>query len=199
MEQLFIKESIKNNQRMSVRDHRGQIIYIIQGRWGRKNDQMSIYTIDGEHLMTMKQQKMSPIPIFELFEGGEKTGMMRKHPGLFGLRDSYFTLHPQNWIITGDFEDLYFTTHKDDELIMECEKDLSDGLTVYELAVKYEEDKALSALITTLFDHYSRKKVEDEEADYMRNDHYTLGFSSPFSLMVGKLNRYQPKKTTKTR
>ncbi len=174
---------------MSVRDHRGQIVYLIEGRWGRKNDQMSIYKINGEHLLTMRQQKLSPIPIFELYERQEKIGIMRKHPGLFGLRDSYFTLHPHKWVITGDFEDLYFTTHKDNELIMECEKDLTHGTTVYELRVKYEEDAALSALITTLFDHYSRKKVEDEVAEYVFDDNYRLGF----------YNSYVLKSNTKTR
>lgn len=184
---------------MSVRDHRGQIIYIIEGRWGRKNDQMSIYKTNGERLMTMKQLKLSPIPIFELFEGNEKTGTMRKHPGLFGLRDSYFTLHPQKWVITGDFEDLYFTTHKENELIMECNKDLSNGMTVYELLVKYENDAVLSALITTIFDHYSRKKVEDEETEDMSNANYKLGFFNPFSLSFSKSNRYPLKKCIKTR
>lgn len=182
---------------MSVRDHRGQIIYIIEGRWGRKNDQMSIYTINGERLMTMKQLKLSPIPVFELFEANEKTGTMRKHPGLFGLRDSYFTLHPQNWVITGDFEELYFTTHKDNELIMECEKDLSNGVTVYELVVKYEEDAVLSALITTLFDHYSRRKVDEKESDYRSDVNYKLGFFNPLVLPFSKSTHAQLKKSTK--
>lgn len=199
MMKLFIKENIRNNQRMSVRDSRGQIIYIIEGRWGRKMDKMAIYRTDGTHLMSMIQLKMSPIPVFELIENNERTGTMRKHPGLFGIRDSYFTLHPHKWIITGDFEDLYFTTHKENELIMECEKDLKSGLTVYEVVIKNDEDAPLSALITTLFDHYSRKRVDEKETENIFSENYELGFFNPFALYMSKTNQQQPKKCTKTR
>lgn len=184
---------------MSVRDSRGQIIYIIEGRWGRKKDKMSIYETDGTHLLSMVQVKSSPIPVFELREEKKQIGTLRKHPGLFGIRDSYFTLQPHKWVITGDFEDLYFTTHKQNELIMECEKELKKGLTIYTLSVKYDEDAALSALITTLFDHYSRKRVESKETENIFNDNYELGFFHPFSLYTTKKNHYSLKKCTKTR
>lgn len=184
MIQLFIKENIKNNQRMTVRDNRGQILFFIEGRWGRKNDIMSLYKINGQHLMSLKQQKLSPIPVFELFEGNKKTGSMRKHPGLFGLRDSYFTMHPHNWVITGDFEELYFTAYQENDLIMECDKDLKNGNAVYELTIENEEDAPLCALISTLFDYYSRKKDEDEETEASLEEDYDLGFLNylPYSL-----------------
>ena len=199
MMKLFIKENIKNNQRMSVRDSRGQIVYIIEGRWGRKKDKMSIYETNGTHILSMVQVKGSPIPVFELREEKKHIGTMRKHPGLFGIRDSYFTLHPHKWIITGDFEDLYFTTHKENELIMECEKDANHGLTVYEVDIKYEEDAPLSALITTLFDHYSRRRVDNKEPDNIFRDNYELGFFHPFSSFTTNKNLYPYKKCTKTR
>lgn len=180
MMQLFIKENLKNDQRMTVRDNRGQIIYLIEGRWGRKNDIMSIYKVNGEHLSTLKQLNLSPIPVFDLYEDGEKTGSMRKHPGLFGIRDSYFTLNPHDWVITGDFEDLYFTVHHKKKLIMECEKDLKSGSTIYDLKIKNEEDAPLMALITTLFDHYSRKKDEEEITNEAPDEDYELGFFNGF-------------------
>lgn len=176
MMQLFITENSNNTQRMTVRDNRGQFLYFIEGRWGRKDDIMSLYDVDGEHLLTLKQQKLSPIPTFEIFEASEKTGVMRKHPGLFGLRDSYFTIHPHDWVITGDFEELYFTAYHDNELIMACDKDLQNGRNVYELTIKNEEDAPLCALISTLFDHYSRKRDEEEEMEESFEEDYNLGF-----------------------
>ena len=199
MMKLFIKENVKNNQRMSVRDSRGQILYIIEGRWGRKKDKMTIYETDGTQLLCMVQVKGSPIPVFELIDGNQRIGTMRKHSGLFGIRDSYFTLQPHKWIITGDFEDLYFTTHKENEFIMECEKVSKNGLTTYEVGIKYDEDAALSALITTLFDHYSRKRVEGKDTDNIFSDHYDLGFFNPFALYPEKKNHFPLKKCTKTR
>lgn len=185
MIQLFIKENINNNQRMTVRDNRGQILYFIIGRWGRKNDIMSLYDIEGQHLISLKQQKLSPIPVFEIFENSEKTGVMRKHPGLFGIRDSYFTVHPHDWVITGDFEELYFTAYHENDLIMECDKNLKNGSSVYVLQIENEEDAPLCAVISTLFDHYSRKRDEDweEETENALED-FDFGFLNclPISL-----------------
>lgn len=184
MIQLFIKENIENNQRLTVRDDRGQILYLIEGRWGRKDDIISIYEMNGKHLATLKQQKLSPIPIFELYEEGQKTGVMRKHPGLFGIRDSFFTIHPHKWTITGDFEELYFTVHHENELIMECDKDISNGQPVYELNIKHDKDAPLCALISTLFDHYSRKNSDSYEQEENPDENYDLGFFNGYKLQM---------------
>ena len=201
MIQLFIKENVTNRQRMTVRDYRGQLIYFIEGRWGRKNDLMSLYKINGQHLMSLKQQYLSPLSIFDLIEDGEKVGFMRKHPGLFGLRDSYFTIHPHQWIVTGDFEDLYFTVHRENEFIMECEKRIKDGNSVYVLNIKHKEDEPLSALISTVFDHYSRKRDEDVATE-TANENYNLGLLNNFqneSMQVAYVVRHSSKYKIKTR
>lgn len=202
MIQLFMKENATNRQRLTVRDERGQIIYFIEGRWGRKNDLISLYKINGQHLISLKQQKLSPLATFDLMENGEKVGFMRKHPGLFGLRDSYFTIHPQQWVVTGDFEDLYFTVHRDNHFIMECEKGFKDGNAVYVLKIKHEEDAPLSALISTVFDHYSRKKDEEIAQEKAATEDYNLGLLNNFQsepLQVSYLVHPSSKYKTKTR
>src|SRR5699024_3694723 len=122
MVKLFIKENKTNNQRMTVRDDRGQILYLIEGRWGRKGDIITLQALGTENHLTAKQNKLSPLPTFDLSNQDEKLGYIRKYPGLFGISDSYFTVQPNQWVITGDFEELYFTAHYKNELVMECEK-----------------------------------------------------------------------------
>ncbi len=182
MIQLFIKESTRNSQRMTVRDDRGQILYIIEGRWGRKNDVTSIYTFDGDLIMSVKQTKNTPFPIFKLKDSdGESMATMRKHPGLFGIRDSYFTIQPLDWVVKGDFEELYFTVYKEKQFIMECEKDIYNNYTVYELSIQNEEDAPLCALISILFDPHARNKVEDEQNESYEKSDYDFGFNA-FSI-----------------
>lgn len=182
MMQLFIKESNKNNQRMTVRDDRGQILYIIEGHWGRKNDITSIYELNGKLLLSVKQIKNTLFPVFLIFEEGEEIACMRKHPGLFGIRDSYFTISPLNWVVTGDFDNLYFKVNENQQLIMECEKDIYGHYAVYELNVMDEKNAAICALISTIFDHHLRVKDEDETKYEGLNGEYTLGFNN-FSLI----------------
>lgn len=179
MIQLFIKESTRNNQRMTVRDDRGQIIYIIEGRWGRKNDITSIYELNGDLIMSVKQTKSTPLPVFQLYTKDKDIASIRKHPGLFGLRDSYFTIHPLNWTVTGDFEELYFTVHNNDqELIMECEKEIFSGYTVYELQIDKDAHAPACALLATLFDPHSRNKSEDEQRSEFTESNYDFGFNA---------------------
>lgn len=176
MRQLFIKENQRNNQRMTVRDKHGQILYLIEGRWGRKDDILSLRTLNGEEYLRAKQSKLSPLPVFEITTQDERLGIIRKHPGLFGIRDSYFTMHPHKWIITGDFEDLYFTAYHNNDLIMECEKIQKNSCDHFELVVENDEDVPLCSLITVLLDHYSRKKKEEEQTEITSEDAYNLGF-----------------------
>ena len=188
MIQLFIKESSSNNQRMTVRDNRGQIIYIIEGRWGRKNDITSIYELNGDLIMSVKQTKSAPLPVFQLYTNDKDIASMRKHPGLFGIRDSYFTIHPLNWTVTGDFEDLYFTMHNSDEkLIMECEKDIYNTYAVYELLIAEEVHVPVCALLATLFDPHSRNKNEDVQHSEFTESDYDFGFNA-FTLQKIKAN-----------
>lgn len=177
MIQLFIKQNNHNNQRMTVRDNRGQIVYIIEGRWGRKHDVISLYDINGQQLLGAKQTKQTPLPVFEIREAGDKLGTMRKHPGLFGIRDSYFTLHPHKWVVTGDFEELYFTVTKANHMIMECEKDLYDSYAVYNLMVDAEENMPLCSLLSILFDPYSRIKDSHKNSHSISEHDYDFGFN----------------------
>lgn len=179
---LFIKQHNKNNQRMTVRDNRGQILYIIEGRWGRKNDIVSLYNLEGDLLISVKQTKQTPFPVFTIRAEQEEIGTMRKHPGLFGIRDSYFSLYPHEWMVTGDFEEAYYTVTKENELIMECEKDLYQQYAIYNLMVDKEENIPLCAIISTLFDPYSRIKGDQEDTDTLADSDYDLGFNSGASF-----------------
>lgn len=178
MIKLFVKGNLSERHRITVRDQRGQILYLIEGHWGRKDDIINLYQLNGKLILQAKQIKLSPLPVFDLFAKGYKIGTIRKHPGLFGLRDSFFTIHPQKWVIAGDFEELYFTAHKENKLVMECEKIIKNGQEIFFLEVANRADIPLSSLLTVLLDHYARRS--DEESHYKELSHgdFDFGFLS---------------------
>lgn len=176
MIQLFIKETKGNEQLMTVRDSKGQIIYLIEGDWGRKDDAINLYKVNGTLLLQAKQTNFSPFFKFDLFQLNQKVGIIRKHPGLFGLRDAFFTVQPHNWVIHGDFDDLNFTTFKNDEVIMECTKFISSANYLYSLKVNNDYNLSLAALVTVLLDHYSRKKDTDTANQEASQHNFNLGF-----------------------
>lgn len=176
MIRLFVKENKGDNRRLTVLNENGQILFLIEGDWGRKNDIINLFSLHGDLVLQAKQINLSPFFQFELFQATEKIGTIRKHPGFFGLRDAFFTIQPQNWLVKGDFEELYFEVFKDDKIIMTATRMCSSANYLFSVMVKNEEDLALASLLTVLLDHYSRDKGAVDTVDELAQNNYNLGF-----------------------
>lgn len=176
MIQLFVDEDRNKSHRFTVRDDSGNILYLIEGYWGKKDDIVNLFSLNGNLLLQAKQVNMSPFFKFDLIHEQEKVGSFRKHPGFFGLRDAFFTIQPKDWIIKGDFEILNFTTFKNGQEIIKTSKLLKEANYLYSLKVKREEDLVLASLLSILLDHYSRKKGNDIAYDKLSQKNYNLGF-----------------------
>lgn len=176
MIQLFINQDKKESHRFTVRDKQGQILFLIQGNWGREGDSVNLFSLDANLLLQAKQVNMSPFFKFDLFHKQKKLGAFRKHPGFFGLRDAFFTVQPYDWIIRGDFEKLDFTAFEKEQEIFKVSKLLKYGNALYSLKVKREEDIQLASLLSILLDHYSRKKQGDRAYQEVNEGQYNLGF-----------------------
>ena len=197
MIRLLIKENKGESHRLTVRDSNGQILYLIEGYWGRKNDIINLFNLHGDIILQAKQINFTPFFQFELFQAQEKIGTIRKHPGFFGLRDAFFTIHPQNWLIKGDFENLCFEGFQKDKMILTVRKLISNADSLYSLNIKKEEDLALASLITGLLDHYSRKKGTVEDYDELEQDGYNLGFLNYKSYPNFYINKEKTLKKTR--
>lgn len=176
MIRLLVKENKMDKHRLTVRDDSGQILFLIEGRWGRKNDIINLFDIHGDLILQAKQINLSPFFQFELFQARNKIGTIRKHPGFFGLRDAFFTIQPQNWLIKGDFEELYFEVFKEEKMIMTATKMISNANFLFSLYIKQDEDFALASLVTVLLDHYSREKDAIDNFEELEQNGYNLGF-----------------------
>lgn len=176
MIRLFIKENKGAKHRLTVQDDQGQILYLIEGYWGRKNDIINLFNLHGDLILQAKQINLSPFFQFELFEAQEKVGTIRKHPGFFGLRDAFFTIQPQNWLIKGDFENLHFEVFKEEDRIITVSKMMSKANFLFSLTIQKEENLELASLITVLLDHYSREKGTIDSYETVEQNGYNLGF-----------------------
>lgn len=197
MIRLFVKENRKDDHRMIVSDVHGQTFYLIEGSWGRKNDIINIFNLHGKLILQAKQTNFSLFFKFELFLSKNKIGTIRKHPGFFGLRDAFFTIQPQNWVVKGDFEKLYFTVYKEKIVIMEAAKIINNANYLFSFKVKKEENLALASLLTILLDHYSRKKEKRTNPNELEQNNLNLGFLHYKSYPNFYLNKL--KKLKKTR
>lgn len=176
MIRLLIKENKESPNRFIVEDSQGDILYLINGSWGRKDDVILLFDFKGQLLLRVKQTNFSPFFNFELFQSKEKVGTIRKHPGFFGLRDAFFTVQPHNWVIRGDFEKLFFEGFKDEEKILIVTKAIKEANFLFSLKIKSHEDSALASLLTILLDHYAHSKENSETLDTAEQDAFDLGF-----------------------
>lgn len=176
MIQLFINEDKIESHRFTVQNRSGKILYLIEGYWGKKNDIVNLFNLQGHLLLQAKQVTISPFFKFDLLHKKEKIGSFRKHSGFFGFRDAYFTVQPKNWIIKGDFEKLNFTAFENNQKIITTNKLLKHANFLYSLKVKKEEDIALASLLAILLDHYSRTKEKEKKFNEISQENYKLGF-----------------------
>lgn len=185
MVRLFIKEEYMTMQnRMIVKNEAGENIYLIVGKWGRLGDALSLYTLDGERLIEMKQKKLSIFPTFDLWINEEKIASVKKRPGIGGIKQPYFKVTKFNWLITGDFvEQKYIVRHRS-EIIMHLEKNISFTGNFYTLRIEKEEVAPLCCILSIVVDHYSPKKGSNWK-EYAQKQ-ASLGFLHPLVLAFKK-------------
>lgn len=175
MIQLFINEDKKQLHHFTVKDSHGQILYLIEGYWGRKGDQVNLLSLHGSLILQAKQANFSPFFKFDLLADTEVIGSFRKHPGLFGLRDAFFSVQPNDWIIRGDFDQLYFTTFQNQQAIIKTNK-LRHANALYSLKVLHKKDIPLASLLAVLLDHHVRKKQQSPAYETFIQRNYNVGF-----------------------
>lgn len=172
---LFIDEDKKKKNHFIVKNNSGKILYLIEGYWGRKDDTIRLFNLKKEFILQAKQVNLSPFFQFNIFQRGQKIASFRKHPGFFGLRDAFFTLQPNDWLIEGNFEKVNFIAFKNNQKIIKINKLLSHANYLYSLKVKNKNDFALASLLSILLDHYSRKKIKSNEFGKNFEKNYRLG------------------------
>lgn len=178
---LFIKEEYMSIQnRMLVKNEEGRDTYLIVGKWGRVGDSLSIYTMDGDRLVEAKQQKLSIFPKFDLLIDGEKICSVKKHPGLLGIKNPYFTVSKLQWLITGDFLAQRYTVRNKSKVIMELEKNCSFMGNFFSLTISNDEVAPLCCILAVIVDHYSPNK--ESVFEEFKQKQYSLGFLHPILL-----------------
>lgn len=182
---LFIKEEYMSIQnRMLVKDEEGKDTYLIVGKWGRAGDSLSIYTMGGDRLVEAKQQKLSIFPKFDLLIDGEKICSVKKHPGLFGIKNPYFTVSKFQWLITGDFIAQQYTVRKKSKVIMKLEKSCSFMGNLFSLTISNDEVAPLCCILAVIVDHYSPSK--ESVFEEFKQKQYSLGFLHPILLELSR-------------
>ncbi|TCL44066.1 LURP-one-related/scramblase family protein [Harryflintia acetispora] len=132
-----------------IYDEAGNTVYTVQGRlsWGHR---LEIYDARGEHLGTVKEEVLTFLPRFALYQGGRRIGEIKKE---FTFFKPVFTLDCRGWRVQGDFfEWNYQVADGAGTTVMSAHKELLNWTDTYVISVGRPEDALLSLMIVLAID-----------------------------------------------
>lgn len=129
-----------------IYDEQGDVLFVVKGElaWGHC---LQIWDAQGQHVGTVKEKVLTFLPVFDLYEGDNYIGNVKKEFTFFVPK---FHLEYRNWQIEGDImEWSYQMTEPSGAVAATAEKKLLNWTDTYEIDVTRTED-ALYALMIVL-------------------------------------------------
>lgn len=148
---LYMKQDylfVKNN--IIVTDEIGKNRYLIVGKWGRVGDGFSLYDMNGNLIIEVKQTLLSLFPKFDLIVAGNKVASIKKYRGIKG---PYFKVSPLKWVVKGDFENNRYRIRDGRETIMEMEKAYLSFGDFYALSINQQNNVPICLCIAVIVDN----------------------------------------------
>ncbi len=183
MVRLFIKQEYMSLQdRLTVTDPTGKKVFLIVGKWGRVGDKLSVFSLDGESLLDVRQVVLSLFPKFRLFKDGTKIGSLKKRPGLKGIKNPFFTVTRLNWVITGNYDKQQFTIRRFGKKIATIDKKVTYLGEFYSVEFTKEEDAPIVCAVAVLLDHYAENK--EPVWKKFQQEKYSFNFMHPIWMKI---------------
>ncbi|MDR1012840.1 MAG: LURP-one-related family protein [Lactobacillales bacterium] len=152
MAKYFIQQkALSSNARTLVQDENGKNIYILIGRWGKRNDKVSLYDLEGHLLSFIKQISVISGSRFSLYKSHEKVATMQKIPTL--KKDRYF-LSKLNWIASGNFSEHRYEIKHGRIIIMKMLGTHMLRGDFYSLIIPEKENASIAILISAVLDYW---------------------------------------------
>lgn len=164
MSEYFIQEQqLSNITRTLVKDEDGKSLYLLVGRWGSRGDALSLYTMSGELVASIKQVSYIFGSHFELYKQFEKVGTLKK---VLHLHSDFYYIKQLNWSVIGDIYNhqyhIYHNTHE----IMAMNKALLFSGNYFCLDVADEQDAPLCICIAAVLDYWLYNKKRDKDKSH---------------------------------
>lgn len=159
----------------TVKDTDGQTAYLLVGKWGLRNDVLSLYAVSGELLAEIRQLTLGILPKFAIYQNHQQIGVIGKSLGVF--REVIY-IHGLNWIIVGNMLKESYRVYHGTQLIFSFKSQASDGQTFGILQVTDERYEPVSIVISGVLSHWARRSDKlsmPKKAGLLFNNNPTTG------------------------
>lgn len=160
MSEYFIQDKqLSSVTRTIVKDEKGKSLYLMVGRWGTKGDALSLYSMNGTLVASIKQMSFTFGTRFELYKDFEKVGTLQK---IFNWPGDFYYIQQLHWTVQGDIYNHQYSIHHLTHRIMQMSKATLAAGDYYVLNVENDEDAPICICIAAVMDYwlYNRSKKE---------------------------------------
>lgn len=156
MEKYYLRHHRSQDDGINiVFDQNFQAVYLVTGRLGKKDDQLTVQSMSGEVLVRLRQLSYGLIPRFEISSPTETVASLNFHLGYFG--DLIF-VHQLNWMISGNFLTNHYVTYHLTKRLLSVKPELRpDGLYNQLTVLESNDDLPIHIAIAALLDLWSLK------------------------------------------
>lgn len=148
----FSRNSFAQGARI-VRDAHNQSHYLLVGRWGRRQDALSLYAIQGELLAEIRQTTLGLLPKFDLYYNRQNVGSISK---TLGFWHEMLYIRKLRWIIMGSLSAENYRVYHGTELIMTMRPVVTTNGEAFELAITDQSTEPLCICIAAILDHWQK-------------------------------------------
>ncbi|MGX7273475.1 MULTISPECIES: LURP-one-related/scramblase family protein [Enterococcus] len=163
MSEFFIQEQqLSKVTRTLVKDEDGKSIFLLVGRWGTRGDALSLYTMSGELVASIRQTSFAFGSRFDLYKGFEKVGVLRK---ILNLNADFYYIQHMHWTVLGDIRNHRYSIYQVNRKVMEMSKATLFSGNYFSLEVADDEDAPLCICVAAVLDYwlYNKKKNQNHK------------------------------------
>ena len=164
MSEFFIQEKqLSGITTTVVKDENGTSLFLLVGQWGTRGDALSLYTMDGELVTSIKQTSLVFGSRFELYKDFKKVGVLKK---IVNLKPEFYYIHQLHWLAIGDIYNHRYAIYHLKQKIMEMDKATLFSGDYFVLNVTNDDDAPLCICIAAILDYWLYNKKKDTQTKF---------------------------------
>lgn len=161
LSEYFIQENrLSSVTRTTIKDEKGNSLFLLVGRWGTRGDALSLYAMNGELVASINQIGLTFGTRFDLYYHFKKIGTMQK---IFNWPGDFYYIRQLHWTAQGNIYNHQYSIHHFNKVIMTMDKATMLTGDYYVLNIPDEANAPICICISAVLDYwlYNRKKQAD--------------------------------------
>lgn len=159
MSEFFIQEQqLSKNTRTLIKNKQGKELFLMVGCWGTRGDVLSLYTMGGQLVASIKQTSIIFGSRFELYQEFKKVGSIKK---ILTLPPDFYYIQQLHWTVLGNIATHQYTIYHVNQKVMQMDKTTLFSDNYLSLQVHEDKDAPLCICIAAILDYWLYNKKTD--------------------------------------